>query len=251
VTLRIGDETVPLQLSNGRDVLEVRAAKKLPRSMVTRVTGIVRRMFCLDDDYGTFYAAIARDPQLAWATAGAGRMLRSPTVFEDVVKTLCTTNCAWSGTQRMIAALVAQAGGAFPTPARMAELPSRFYRDVARAGYRGAYLRDLAGDVASGRLDLERLLPAGGLRDDEVRERLLSIDGIGPYAAAHVMMLLGRHGSLILDSWTRPTYLRRSGSKRASDRTIERRFARFGAFAGLAFWLFLTHDWLEEEGGNL
>ena len=102
--------------------------------------------------------------QLAWAAAGAGRMLRSPTVFEDVVKTICTTNCAWSGTVRMVTALVDHLGVAaptgertFPTPAAMAEAGEDFYRDVARAGYRGAYLRKLADDVASGALDLEEL----------------------------------------------------------------------------------------------
>ncbi len=37
-------------------------------------------------------------------------MLRSPSVFEDVVKTICTTNTAWSGTRKMTAALVDNLG---------------------------------------------------------------------------------------------------------------------------------------------
>ena len=59
---------------------------------------VVRHMLRLDEDLSRFYAMVADDDQLAWAKRGAGRMLRSPTVFEDVVKTVCTTNCAWSGT---------------------------------------------------------------------------------------------------------------------------------------------------------
>ena len=59
------------------------------------------------------------------------------------------------------------------------------------------------------------------------------------------MMLLGRYSRLVLDSWTRPTYARLHG--KAGDRVIERRFRRYGPFAGLAFWLYLTRDWVEES----
>ena len=60
------------------------------------------------------------------------------------------------------------------------------------------------------------------------------------------MMLLGRYTPLVLDSWTRPKYLKVSGAKRAKDATIERRFRRYGPYAGLAFWLYLTRDWVDE-----
>ncbi len=69
---------------------------------------------------------------------------------------------------------------------------------------------------------------------------------MGPYASAHIMMTIGRYSRLILDSWTRPTYARLVGRKAATDRTIERRFRRFGPYAGLAFWLFLTRSWVED-----
>ncbi|HVM17309.1 MAG TPA: hypothetical protein VM290_06990 [Gaiellaceae bacterium] len=212
----------------------------------------LRRILNLDEDLAPFYAVAADDPDLAWAARGAGRMVRGQTVFEDVVKTICTTNCAWSGTVRMVSALVDHlgepaAGGrgrAFPTQAAMAEADDAFYRDVVRAGYRGAYLRSLAVSVADGDLDLEALLDPA-LPDEEVSARLLVLPGVGPYAAAHAMMLLGRHSRLILDSWTRPTYARLAGRK-ASDVQIERRFRRYGPYAGLAFWLFLTRGWVEE-----
>jgi len=212
----------------------------------------VRRMFRLDEDFAPFYAAIENDPVLSWAAKGAGRMLASPTVFEDVVKTVCTTNCAWSGTVRMVSALVKDLGeGAFPQPRVMASAPPKFYRDVARAGYRGAYLKALSAAVAKGSLDLESLRPEYGLPDAEVEEQLLALPGVGPYACAHIMMLLGRYHRLIFDSWTRPAYLRFSGKRRASDRAIVRAFRPYGAFAGLAFWLMLTRKWVEEESqGN-
>ena len=137
--------------------------------------------------------------------AGAGRMIRSPTVFEEVVKTVCTTNCTWSATERMVAALVEHLGepapGAesgplgrgFPTPEAMASAGERFYKDVVRAGYRGPYFIELARLVRDGEVDLEILgHVADEIPDDEVEARLLALPGVGPYAAADVMMMIGR-----------------------------------------------------------
>jgi N-glycosylase/DNA lyase len=215
------------------------------------LAGVASHMLRLDADLSPFYEIAREDPDLAWACAGAGRMLRSPTVFEDVVKTICTTNCAWSATVRMTGALVAEIGleapdgrRAFPSAKAMAKAGEGFYKDVVRAGYRGPYLRGLAADVAAGSLNLETLNDPE-LPDDEVAERLLALPGCGPYATAHMMMLLGRSSRLILDSWTRPKYARLNGRK-ASDKTIDRRFRRYGDHAGLAFWLYLTRDWVDE-----
>ena len=220
----------------------------------------VRHMLRIDEDLSEFYALAAEDPDLAWVTEGAGRLMRSQTVYEDVVKTICTTNTAWSGTVRMVSGIVEHLGEpalgapsegpfghAFPSPAAMAAAPESFYRDVARTGYRGAYLRSLAESVALGEIDLEELATADpdDLPDDEVAARLLALPGVGPYAAAHIMMLIGRYSRLVLDSWTRPTYASLNGRK-AKDAAIERRFRRYGRYSGLAFWLFLTRDWVAE-----
>lgn len=201
-------------------------------------------MLRLDDNLSPFYAKAARDDALRWVTSGAGRILASPSVFEDVMKTICTTNCAWSATVRMTQALTNLGGGAFPEPALLASTPERWYREVAKMGYRGPYIKEIASDVASGRLDLEGLFDPTGRSDEEVEKLLLSLPGIGPYGAAHVMQMLGRHRLLVLDSWTRPTYLRLAGKRRATDAGIRRAFARYGEHAGLAFWLYLTREWV-------
>jgi 3-methyladenine DNA glycosylase/8-oxoguanine DNA glycosylase len=225
-----------------------------------RLTAAVRHVLRLDADLSPFYAMAAEDPDLSWAGTGAGRMVQSPTVFEDVVKTVCTTNCTWSATVRMVHAIVEHLGErapgapaqgalgrAFPSPERMAEAGEAFYRDVARAGYRGAYLIALARSVAEGQLDLQRLSSATveDLPDAEMERQLLALPGVGPYAAAHIMMTVGRYNRLILDSWTRPTYARIVGRTSVKDTAIERRFRRYGPYAGLAFWLFVTRDWVE------
>jgi 3-methyladenine DNA glycosylase/8-oxoguanine DNA glycosylase len=241
----------------GRAALEV-AGRAPGRAARESLASTVRHMLRLDEDLSSFYAAAGRDPALSWACAGAGRMLRSPTVFEDVIKTVCTTNCSWALTQRMVGALVEHLGApapgarigargrAFPVAAAMAEASDTFYREVVRAGYRGPYLRSLARSVSRGEVDLEALAPSGGLSEDEVERTLLALPGVGPYAAAHVMMLLGWYSRLILDSWTRPTYARLVGRRATTDVAIARRFRRFGRHAGLAFWLFVTRDWVEE-----
>ncbi len=228
------------------DLLTVSSHERLSRSARTRAGDAVRRMFRLDDDLSPFYRMASDDATLSWAVSGAGRLLASPTVFEDIVKTICTTNCAWSGTVRMTNALVELGGGAFPEPALLAKTKDAWFKDVARMGYRGPYVREFARMVVRGAFDPDMLLPNCGLGDEEVEERLLALPGVGPYAKAHIMQLLGRHRHLILDSWTRPTYLRLTNKKRAKDTTIERAFQRYGTYAGLAFWLFLTRDWIED-----
>jgi 3-methyladenine DNA glycosylase/8-oxoguanine DNA glycosylase len=245
-TVRITEESGSLRVH----IVAGSASERVRDSLTKTVRHILR----LDEDLSEFYELVREDSELSWCATGAGRMLRAPTVFEDVVKTICTTNTAWSGTRKMTAALVDNLGSeapggrrTFPTAAAMAAADEQFYKDVIRAGYRGPYLKKLATDVAEGTLDLEELNDPE-LADDEIAARLLELPGVGPYAAAHVMLTsLGRYSRLVLDSWTRPTYGKLSGARGAlKDATIERRFKHYGEWAGLAFWLYLTRNWVED-----
>jgi N-glycosylase/DNA lyase len=260
ITLPANGGARTFRISAGRTgSVRVEILGRVGARQVEHLTGAVRHILRLDEDLSEFYALAGRDRELAWAASGAGRMVRSATVFEEVVKTVCTTNCTWSATQRMVGALVEHlgeqapgapaegtSGRAFPTAEAMAEAPEEWYRDVARAGYRGAYLRTLASSVASAELELEELGTASEdeLPDEEVERRLLALPGVGPYAAAHVMMLIGRYSPLILDSWTRPKYAKLNGAEMVPDKEIVARFEPYGRYAGLAFWLYLTRDWV-------
>ena len=65
----------------------------------------------LDEDLSELHRRLCCDQSMNWAgRLGAGRMLRSPTAFEDAVKTLCTTNCSWSLTKVMVGKLVSEFG---------------------------------------------------------------------------------------------------------------------------------------------
>ncbi len=81
----------------------------------------------------------------------------------------------------------------------------------------------------------------------ELRRRILALDGFGPYAAEHLMRLLGRHEGLALDSWNRRKIAELRGRRRQpSDRVLARWFAPWGEWAGLALWLEATGDWHED-----
>jgi len=278
----LGDRRVlsrPLRLGGGRVVraevaegtggllLRLAATGRPTAAEAAEARRQVRACLALDDDLDPFREVAARLegrraagegrelPDLRWALArGAGRLLRSPTVWEDAVKTLCTTNCSWSLTRAMISRLCEALGEpgpggerAFPTPEAVAAQPERFLRDAIRVGYRAPFLRRLARDVAAGRLDLEALRSAD-LATPDLLARLHALHGFGPYAAEHLARLLGHHDFLALDSWTREKLRTLRGMKRQpADRTARRWYAPYGRWAGLAMWLEVTADWFGDR----
>lgn len=209
------------------------------------------RMLRLDEDLVPFWALCRAEPRLRWvARRRAGRLLRSATLFEDLMKLLFTTNCSWAATQRMCARLVSGLGErapsgrrAFPGPEPCAAAGERFFRDEVRAGYRARHAVSLASAFAEGRLE-EARLDDPTLSTREVRSRLVALPGFGPYAAGQALRLLGRYEDLALDSWCRTKLAELEGRARPRrDADIERSYARFGAYRGLVLWMDLTADW--------
>ncbi len=221
---------------------------------------IGRRVLGLGRDLSRFHSGTADDPDLCWVVeAGSGAMARGATVFEDVIRTILTTNCAWSSTVQMCDRLTALGGEevtgsngmkAFPSPAAVVEIGEATLKEEVRVGYRAASLVETARRVAGGEVDLEELgsSPRDEMPDDEVERRLRSLPGVGPYAAAHIMLLIGRPSLPILDSWTRPKYARITGQKKINDAQILKRVSKHAPDAGLALWLILTSDWFDGSG---
>ncbi len=206
----------------------------------------VRWMLGLEQDLSSFHAAACDEPKLAQAMAQArGRVLRSPTLFEDVVKTILTTNTSWGGTIRMNKALVQHYGEplpgepgrrAFPAPERLAEADPGELRTAAKLGYRAPYVHQLGQVVASGALDLEALKSAS-LPTPEVRRALLRIKGVGDYAAANLLMILGRYDYVPVDSWACKMVSQEwYGSQPVGRAEVEAAFTGWGEWQGLAFW---------------
>lgn len=209
-----------------------------------------RRVLDLEADLGAFHALCReRDADgFSWiARRGAGRILRAPTLFEDAVKVLATTNCSWGLTRAMVVNLIAlfDRGGAFPDAPFLAGFSEAKLRKEARLGYRAPYLLLFATRVASARLDLSRWERAE-LDDAALEKEMLAEKGFGPYAVQTLGRLLGRHGRLGLDSWSRKKVAQiRFEGRRVSDKRVEAFYRKFGAHAGLAFWLDVTRDWHE------
>ena len=87
--VRGGARTVRLTAQDGKLLVEMIAGRGEARIRDT-LASTVAHMFRLDEDLSAFYAITREDVELSWSAQGAGRMLRAPTVFEDVVTTICT-----------------------------------------------------------------------------------------------------------------------------------------------------------------
>lgn len=227
-----------------KEGLRIRAEVPAEKAHELAVADGFRRILAFDEDIRGFQTAVSSEPSLRWiAKANAGRMLRSPTVFEDVVKTICTTNCSWSLTKLMVSRIVESLGGesasglrAFPTPEAMASKGPEFFRETIRAGYRSEYLHEFATRVAEGRTDPETWLDSRK-PTDELKQDLLAIKGVGKYAAESMLKLLGRYDSLALDSFLRSEfYKKHNRDEKCADSVIEAYYEPFGEWRGLVMW---------------
>jgi 3-methyladenine DNA glycosylase/8-oxoguanine DNA glycosylase len=244
---------IELELCDGKDGVIVET-EKLDKAERREVTGKVTWMFGLDMDFSPFYAAARGEPKLAHAKKLArGRVLRSPTLFEDVVKTILTTNTLWGATKNMTSKLVNELGSArsgdadeapikksFPTPQAIAASSPGFLKEKIRVGYRAPAIHELGVRVASGQFDLEAL-KTSKLPTLELRKELLQINGVGPYAAANLLLILGRSDFIPIDSWALKLVSHEwYRGKPITAREVEKHFERWGEFKGLAFWFW---DW--------
>ena len=249
-----------------------KAAKNrtIPEAEKQSIADQIRHILRLDDDLAEFYSVIAGNERLNWVSQRqAGRLLRSPTVFEDLVKTICTTNCSWGLTKSMVSNLVQKLGQpvessppyeggvaaaaadgvvlstptrattpvlpprAFPTPAAMASVDAEFYRNEIKAGYRSPYFVELAEAVASDRLDPEAWLTSD-LPTPELKKEMKKVKGVGDYAAENLLKLVGRYDGLALDSWLRSQFYKNHNKEKiCPDKKIERHYSKYGPWRHL------------------
>jgi N-glycosylase/DNA lyase len=81
-----GARTIQLTEQRGKLRIDALAASVGERAR-DALTTTVAHMFRFDENLFDFYKLVEEDGELSWCAVGAGRMLRAPTVFEDVVKT--------------------------------------------------------------------------------------------------------------------------------------------------------------------
>jgi len=244
---------------SGRKLRARSDSTKLSKKGEREIATQIKHIFRFDEELDGFYAVVRNDERFAWISkVGAGRLLRSPTVFEDLVKTICTTNCSWALTDKMVSNLVSKLGdvsatgvSAFPSADAMAEKSEKFYREEIRAGYRAPYFVELARRITKGNLDPQNWLDSE-LPTRDLKKEIKSVKGVGDYAAENLMKLLGRYEGLALDSWLRSEFSKiHNKGKRASDSKIERFYREFGEWKGLAMWCDMTKSWLQKSAPEI
>ncbi|HUJ14782.1 MAG TPA: endonuclease III domain-containing protein [Thermoanaerobaculia bacterium] len=197
------------------------------------------RMFQLDIDMSEFHAIARGSADHAWVeAAGFGRLLCGSTLFEDAVKIITTTNTTWRQTMRMVELIVEKCGrdGAFPEPKDVARFsPADLQRDC-RLGYRAKSIQALASGIADGSIDLASISDPSQTTE-ELFASYKRLPGIGPYGAAHLLAMDGRHDFIAVDSeFRRFVRERHHKGRRVSDRTMLRRYAKWGKWKYLAYW---------------
>lgn len=220
------------------------------------ISRALRRALEIDRDLSDFYKLVRKHKRYKWIEkAGVGRMLASPTVWEDLVKTLMTTNTTWNMTKQMVARVVTLgdshpgSGHAFPTPQRIASLPLDDLNAHIRAGYRAAYLHELATRLARGELEVESWRDAD-LPSDEVYKRIKGLKGFGDYAAGNMLRLLGHFDRLATDTECRAVYRDsiNGGVAAKDDKEIATYYEPFGAWRGLVQWMDVMEGYFKSAG---
>jgi 3-methyladenine DNA glycosylase/8-oxoguanine DNA glycosylase len=231
---RIGDRVGTVTTCQaGPHTLEV-GWDGLPSDAAPEILRRVRRWISAEWDPAPALAGLreAFPEDAALIAAGGGRLLRCSTFYEDFIKTLLTINTSWSGTCRMSAALVAEpGGGAFPMPEAVIEYGEERLRQIAKLGFRAPTAVDATRRMLDdGVIDSE----GHGLEDRLDHDYLVSLKGIGPYAAAHCRMLLHDFSRIPVDSVV-VAHLRERHDTTPAEFIAAR--AECGAYLGLGYRL--------------
>ena len=218
-------------------------APQVTTSDVVYVRNRVRWMFRADERFDDFWLACAAKKRMVKCSQlKLGAMLRSPDLFEDIIKTLCTVNCTWRNTIAMVQMLCERYGNvsptnqnrfSFPAPCSIAEQTETDLKN-ARVGFRARYIKKCSEIIASGELNLDDLIQ--NQDPSELRETLLALPGIGPYAANHILVLLGHYHYVPCDSEVCAYLGLPVGTPQAKvEEIVSHRYREWGKFAFLAY----------------
>jgi 3-methyladenine DNA glycosylase/8-oxoguanine DNA glycosylase len=221
-------QVVDLEIAFVRGKLRVRGAE--PSDELTRR---ISRMFQLDVALDEFHELARGSVRHAWVLeAGFGRLLCGSTFWEDAVKVITTTNTMWRQTKRMVELLVEKCGrdGAFPSQQDVLRFSPEELQEDCRLGYRAKTIHALAGT------DLTHL-PDPEPPTEKLFKAYLALPGIGPYGAAHLLAMDGRHDFIAVDTefrrHVRETYHR---GRTVTDKAMLRHYARWGRWKYLGYW---------------
>lgn len=227
---RIIDLSEPIQIQinqpNKNSVaLNLFSEEKLKKEHVNEIKTRVGRILSFDQDNGELLsvARLLNSEVPTYLKQGGGRLLRSSSLYEDVVKTLFTTNASWSFTKQMVHNYVqlSTSSQTFPDPDELYNLTELDFRKLVKCGYRARYLKVI----------IEYF------KDDINRNEFLSnsLMGLGKYGMAHVNVMAGNFSDIPIDSEVR-SYFEKEFSIR-DDNSIHRRYRDWGPYKFLGYKL--------------
>lgn len=242
--------TLKASVAATRQTVRVQCGSSLSPADRATVRTQVQRMLRLDEPADRFDQWHTLSPEAA--ARRFGRLIRSATLFEDIVKTMTGCNVAWSQTVKMNQLLCEHYGdGGFPLPEQLAVVPAAELKEVCRVGYRAERIVRLAKAVCEGELDLT------WYEQDEhdtptLHKALCGIYGLGDYAAGNLCQHLGRYDRMAIDSETYRHFREVHGMPTPTDHAklrrlharIHKHYEHYRPFQYLAYWYEL---WFREK----
>lgn len=243
-----------------KPMLRVRVlGDRLPADSKARVKTLLTRMLGLETELSDFY-------RLAGGEKSIGRLVerfrgvrlpRFPSVFEALVNGIACQQLSLTVGITLLNRLARFCGDrivtpegvsfGFPRPQRLAPVDAADLRKLGFSRQKAEALLALSREVSRGNIDLEKLEASS---DEEARDQLLRLKGIGPWTADYALLRgLGRltvfpSGDVGARNKLQSVLRAR---KPLDDRDIRKRLRRWGAYAGLVY-IHLLLSGLAEEG---
>ncbi|GMI95170.1 hypothetical protein HRI_003186300 [Hibiscus trionum] len=221
---------------------------------------------------------------------GFGRIFRSPSFFEDAVKSLLLCNCGWKRTLDMARALCelqpeialdnenghlkrkrskrkpsssnsSESIQNFPSWKEMVSWPwvnAAYLEKRCNLGYRAASILQLATMFAQGKLEEDEITKTEQSFDPTISEslyqKLLEIKGFGPFICSNIMMCVGFYQRIPSDTETirhlKQVYGKENCSKNTIAKDIVEIYEKYNPFQCLVYWMELIEEY-ESKSGKL
>lgn len=207
-------------------------------------------MLSLDRDLRDFHRLCREDPALSRIPQiGAGRLLRCPTLWEELTKAIYGSAAPW---ERALAAIEAvgrmgreaPGGHAWPPPDRLLEAGAPRLEEATGLGEASSAVLELAERIDTGALD-PGPAEGGALGPDELESLFRSVRGIDEPAARRLLVVYGHADHLPVDA-AALSFLadRHFGGRTPTLEEVRERYERYGEWKGLAYWLdFVQEVW--------
>jgi len=250
--IRLSDESlVQTTIKQSGKQLRIACDRKLPRAQQAEVKAAYTRILRLDEDFVDWYRLHPEAKRKGYA-----RLFRSPTFFEDMVKTITGCNVTWTNTIRMNQLLCEHYGqGGFPSPRKLAQVKPAVLKAKCKVGYRAERIVRLAKAIESGEI-VPAWFESSDRNSDELFRGLKAVYGLGDYAAGNMLQLLGHYDRVAIDSETYRHFCKVNNLKRPTtskgyarlDNRILKHYAQFAPYQFLAYWFELWHGYEQHVG---